>query len=198
MADFPAPAPDSGAAAGQPPVSAGLLAYALFGTAAVIALVSSGFPLIAPLMGFVGIAGLIVAYVKRDDARGTWVASHLTWLIRTFWWSFLWGIVGGIVLVVLGIILIGIPIAFLDLGRRVDLGDLPGGPRLPAVQGQQADPRVLTMPRGASGVSASAASWRRCGRPTAPGSRARPARAPRSTWLTIATTAKRRPSSSIT
>jgi uncharacterized membrane protein len=64
-------------------------------------------------MGLVGIAGLIVAYVKRGDARGTWVASHFTWLIRTFWYSFLWGVVGGIVLLVLGIILIGIPIALL-------------------------------------------------------------------------------------
>jgi uncharacterized membrane protein len=111
MADFPAPAP--GAAAGDPPVSAALLAYALFGVAAVVALVSSGFPAIAPLMGLVGIAGLIVAYVKRGDARGTWVASHFTWLIRTFWYSFLWGVVGAVVLLVLGIILIGIPIALL-------------------------------------------------------------------------------------
>jgi len=111
MADFPVPNP--GTAAGSPPVSGALLAYALFGTAAVIALVSHGFPFAAPLMGLVGIAGLIVAYVKRDDAQGTWVASHLTWLIRTFWYSFLWGAVGAIVLVVLGIILIGIPIALL-------------------------------------------------------------------------------------
>ena len=111
MADFPAPAPD--AAAGAPPISAALLAYALFGAAAVVALVSSGFPVAAPLMGIVGIAGLIVAYVKRDDAQGTWVASHFTWLIRTFWYSLLWGVVGAVVLVVLGIILIGIPIAFL-------------------------------------------------------------------------------------
>ena len=109
MAEFPAP--DSGAAAGQPPVSAGLLAYALFGTAAVIALASSGFPLIAPLLGLVGIAGLIVAYVKRDDARGTWVGSHFTWLIRTFWWSLVWAVIGWIVLGILGWILIGIPIA---------------------------------------------------------------------------------------
>ena len=58
MADFPAP--NAGAAAGEPPVSAALLAYALFGTAAVIALVSSGFHFAAPLMGIVGIAGLIV------------------------------------------------------------------------------------------------------------------------------------------
>jgi uncharacterized membrane protein len=116
MADFPVspPAPDAGpAAAGGPPISAGLLAYALFGTAAVIALVSSGFHFVAPLMGLVGIAGLIVAYVKRGDAQGTWVASHFTWLIRTFWYSLFWGVVGGIVLLVLGIILIGIPIALL-------------------------------------------------------------------------------------
>jgi uncharacterized membrane protein len=111
MADFPVPAP--GAAAGDPPVSAALLAYALFGAAAVVALVSSGFPAVAPLMGLVGIAGLIVAYVKRGDAQGTWVASHFTWLIRTFWYSFLWGVVGAVVLLVLGIILIGIPIALL-------------------------------------------------------------------------------------
>jgi uncharacterized membrane protein len=111
MADFPVP--DTGAATNTPPISAGLLAYALFGTAAVVALVSSGLPVVAPLMGIVGIAGLIVAYVKRDEAQGTWVASHLRWLIRTFWFSFLWGVVGWIVLLVLGLILIGIPIALL-------------------------------------------------------------------------------------
>lgn len=111
MADFPAP--ESGMAAGDPPTSAALLAYALFGTAAVMALVSSGFHVAAPLMGLVGIAGLVVAYVKRGEAQGTWVASHFNWLIRTFWYSFLWGVVGAIVLIVLGIILIGIPIALL-------------------------------------------------------------------------------------
>ena len=111
MADFPAP--DTGTATNTPPASAGLLAYALFGTAAVVALVSSGLPVVAPLMGIIGIAGLIVAYVKRDEAQGTWVASHLRWLIRTFWFSFLWGVVGWVVLLVLGLILIGIPIALL-------------------------------------------------------------------------------------
>ena len=115
MADFPAPvsapnpAPD---AAGNPPISAALLAYALMGIGAVAALVSSGFPAVAPLMGILGIAGIIVCYVKRDNARGTWVASHFRWLIRTFWYSLLWGAVGGLDLVVLGLILIGIPIAF--------------------------------------------------------------------------------------
>jgi len=93
-------------------ISTTLLIYALFGVAAVIALFSHGFPLVAPLMGIVGIVALILAYVKRSDAAGTWLASHYRWLIRTFWFSLLWGVIGGLVLVTLGLILIGIPIAF--------------------------------------------------------------------------------------
>ena len=102
---------------GVPPVSAALLAYALFGVGALAGLVSSGFPAIAPLMGIIGIAGVIVAYVKRDDARGTWVASHLRWLIRTFWFSLLWGVIGGIVFVLFFIVfLLGPMLAFVIWG----------------------------------------------------------------------------------
>jgi len=93
-------------------ISTTLLLYALFGVAAVIALFSHGFPLVAPLMGLVGIIALIIAYVKRADAAGTWLASHYRWLIRTFWFSLLWGVIGGLILITLGLILIGIPIAF--------------------------------------------------------------------------------------
>jgi uncharacterized membrane protein len=78
----------------------------------VIGVASHGFPLFAPLLGLVGIVAIIIAYVKRGDAAGTWVASHFTWLIRTFWWSLLWALLGGLVMITLGLILIGIPIAF--------------------------------------------------------------------------------------
>jgi uncharacterized membrane protein len=109
MADFPAPQ----AATSTAPVTAALVAYLLFGIAAVAALAAHGLPVVAPLFGLLGIIGVIIAYVKRDEARGTWVASHFRWLIRTFWYSLLWGVVGGIVLVLLGLVLIGIPIALL-------------------------------------------------------------------------------------
>lgn len=109
MADFPAPQSAPGGT--TVPVTAGVLAYALFGIAAIVALVSSGLPMIAPLTGLLGIVGVIVCYVKKNDAAGTWVASHFTWLIRTFWWSLLWAIFGWVVLLTLGLILIGIPIA---------------------------------------------------------------------------------------
>ncbi len=110
MADFPAP--QSASAVSTAPVAAGVLAYALFAIAAVVSIASSGLPLIAPVFGLLGIVGVIVCYVKRDDATGTWVASHLTWLIRTFWWSLLWSMLGWMVMLTLGLILIGIPIAF--------------------------------------------------------------------------------------
>lgn len=109
MADFPAP--QSASAVSTAPVTAGVLAYALFAIAAVVSIASSGLPLIAPVFGVLGIVGVIVCYVKRDDATGTWVASHLTWLIRTFWWSLLWTVVGWMIMLTLGLILIGIPIA---------------------------------------------------------------------------------------
>ena len=106
MAEFPAPNSSGAASApGTPPVSAALLAYALFGVGAVAALISAGGIVVgAPLMGVLGIIGVIICYVKRDDAQGTWVASHLRWLIRTFWYSLLWGTVGGIVFVLLFIV----------------------------------------------------------------------------------------------
>jgi uncharacterized membrane protein len=93
-------------------ISTTLVVYALYGVAAVFGLVSSGFPLIAPFFGVLGLIAIIIAYVKRDEAAGTWLASHYRWLIRTFWFSMLWAVLGWLVLVTLGLILIGIPIAF--------------------------------------------------------------------------------------
>ena len=93
-------------------MSTTLLIYALYGIAAVAGLVSSGFPLIAPFFGVLGIVSVIIAYVNRGAAAGTWLASHYLWLIRTFWFSMLWAVIGMMVLVTLGLILIGIPMAF--------------------------------------------------------------------------------------
>lgn len=113
MADFSIPQPASGSP--LPPaslISSTLIVYALFGIGAVAGLISSGFPLALPLTGILGVIGVIFAYVKRGEAQGTWLASHYRWLIRTFWFSLFWGLLGGLILITLGLILIGIPIAF--------------------------------------------------------------------------------------
>jgi uncharacterized membrane protein len=41
-------------------------------------------------MGVLSVIALIVNYVKRDDAEGTIYASHMNWMIRTFWWTLFW------------------------------------------------------------------------------------------------------------
>ena len=63
--------------------------------------------------GITAIIGVIVDYVKLDDARGTWLESHFRWQIRTFWWGLFWSILGfgliwvfGLGFVVLGIVYI--------------------------------------------------------------------------------------------
>ncbi|MCM5570620.1 hypothetical protein M6I34_08875 [Burkholderiaceae bacterium FT117] len=40
------------------------------------------------IVGFV--VGLIVAWIKRDDAAGTVYYSHFAWQSRSFWWFLLW------------------------------------------------------------------------------------------------------------
>lgn len=111
MAETPVP-PGSAGAPSPALISMTLLVYALFGAATVVGIASSGFPLIAPLVGVVGIIAIIIAYVKRSEAAGTWLASHYRWLIRTFWFSLLWGIIGTIIFFLLALILIGIVLGY--------------------------------------------------------------------------------------
>jgi uncharacterized membrane protein len=57
--------------------------------------------------GLTSIAGIILAYIKKDDAVGTWTESHYRWLIRTFWFGLLWGFIGALTWVlVIGIFII--------------------------------------------------------------------------------------------
>ena len=101
---------DAGSAV-TPPVNAATLVYVLFGIAVLGALLAHGLIVFAPLCGIAGVVGVIIAYVKRGEAQGTWIASHFTWLIRTFWWSLLWDVIA----VLLFVTLIGIPVAIVIL-----------------------------------------------------------------------------------
>ena len=50
---------------------------------------------------------MILNYVKRSEVRGTWLDSHFSWQIRTFWYALLWLVVGGILFATV----VGIPFA---------------------------------------------------------------------------------------
>jgi uncharacterized membrane protein len=65
------------------------------------------------LIGWPSIIAVILNYVKRSDARGTWLESHFRWQIRTFWWGLLWVcLCWGFVIVTFGF---GLLIAWLPL-----------------------------------------------------------------------------------
>ena len=52
---------------------------------------------------------LIINYVKRPETAGTFVHSHHSWQIRSFWWYLVWIAVGWM----LFITIFGIPLAWM-------------------------------------------------------------------------------------
>jgi uncharacterized membrane protein len=62
------------------------------------------------VFGWPSIIAVVVNYVKRGEARGTWLESHFTWQIRTFWFALVWSCLVGVSGAVLAIVLIGFAI----------------------------------------------------------------------------------------
>jgi uncharacterized membrane protein len=62
------------------------------------------------LFGWPSIIAVIINYVKRGDARGTWLESHFAWQIRTFWFALLWGCLIGLSGLLLAVVLVGFAI----------------------------------------------------------------------------------------
>ena len=46
-------------------------------------------------------AGVIINYVRMEDVQGSWIESHFRWQIRTFWYTLLWLVIGGVTTLIL-------------------------------------------------------------------------------------------------
>ena len=84
--------------------------YALHAVAIIVGIAGA-----ATVIGsFVGslpsLLAVLLNYIKRGDARGTWADSHYSWQIRTFWFALLWAIVGWVMIFTLVGIVVGAPI----------------------------------------------------------------------------------------
>jgi uncharacterized membrane protein len=77
------------------------LAIGAFGAATVLGSFIFGWP---------SIIAVIINYVKRGDARGTWLESHFDWQIRTFWYAAAWATL---------VFLIGLPLTLVIIGFGV-------------------------------------------------------------------------------
>ena len=64
--------------------------YALHAASALIGMFSSAFIVTAFLFGLPSIIAVVMNYMRRSDARGTYLESHFSWQLRTFWFALLW------------------------------------------------------------------------------------------------------------
>jgi uncharacterized membrane protein len=105
--------PDSGRREPLPSVlTVANIVYALHAFAIAVGIFGAATIVGSFLMSLPSIAAVILNYIKRSDARGTWAESHYRWQIRTFWYSIFWVLVASLLFVTV----IGIPFAFAILG----------------------------------------------------------------------------------
>ena len=83
--------------------------YGLHGFSALMGMLGSAFIVTAFLTGWPSIIAVIINYVKRSDVRGTFLDSHFSWHIRTFWYAVLWVLIMGALILTV----IGMPLAWL-------------------------------------------------------------------------------------
>ena len=84
--------------------------YALHTLSLVIGAFGAASIIGAFVFGWPSIIAVIINYVKRSEVRGTYLDSHFSWQIRTFWWALLMSAIIAVLGFTLAIVLIGFAI----------------------------------------------------------------------------------------
>ncbi|WP_251570219.1 DUF4870 family protein [Parasutterella muris] len=107
--------------------------YALHALSILIGVFTGASIATAFVFGWPSIIAVIINYVERSDVRGTYLDSHFSWQIRTFWYALLWIILVWLLGLLLAIFLIGFAIwivGFVILGIWVCYRIIRGWMRL--------------------------------------------------------------------
>jgi len=83
------------------------LVYALHALSLLIGILTAATVAGAFVFGVPSIVAVVINYLKKGEATGTFLESHFRWQIRTFWFALLWFLVAGMLFVTL----VGIPLA---------------------------------------------------------------------------------------
>lgn len=83
------------------------LVYALHSLSLLIGITTAATVVGAFVFGVPSIIAVVVNYLKRHEAQGTFLESHFRWQIRTFWFSLLWCMIAAFLFVTI----VGIPLA---------------------------------------------------------------------------------------
>lgn len=70
--------------------------YALHAASALMGVFSAATVIGQFIFGVPSIIAVVMNYVKRSEARGTWLESHFSWQLRTFWYAALWFVLIGL------------------------------------------------------------------------------------------------------
>jgi uncharacterized membrane protein len=87
--------------------------YALHGFSLATGIIGTATIVGAFLTGWPSIIAVILNYLKRSEARGTWLESHFRWQIRTFWFGLLW--ISLCILFIIATLGIGLLVAWLPM-----------------------------------------------------------------------------------
>jgi len=115
--------------------------YALHSLSVLIGLTSAVTIVGSFVFGVPSIVAVIMNYARQADARGTFLESHFSWQIRTFWFALLWVLVILALSLPLMLIAIGfltLPAGYVLLGiwviYRIIRGWLALGDRRPVIR----------------------------------------------------------------
>ena len=92
--------------------------YALHAFSLLTGIIGTATVVGAFLTGWPSIIAVVLNYIKRSEARGTWLESHFRWQIRTFWFGLLWiSLCGAFIIATLGIglLFVWLPIGLVGL-----------------------------------------------------------------------------------
>ena len=92
--------------------------YALHAFSLLTGIIGTATVVGAFLTGWPSIIAVILNYIKRSEARGTWLESHFRWQIRTFWFGLLWiSLCGAFIIATFGIglLFVWLPIGLVGL-----------------------------------------------------------------------------------
>jgi len=70
------------------------LIYALHSLSLLIGITTAATIVGAFVFSVPSIIAVVINYLKREEARGTYLESHFRWQIRTFWFTVLWCLIG--------------------------------------------------------------------------------------------------------
>jgi uncharacterized membrane protein len=85
------------------------LVYGLHTLSLLIGIMTAATIVGAFVFGVPSIIAVVINYLKKDEAKGTFLESHFRWQIRTFWFSLLWCVIAALLFVTI----VGIPLALI-------------------------------------------------------------------------------------